>query len=710
MNASRLSVRSVVAALFAIAMALVGGCGGSSDSPPPVPVTPTIGAAGGTVSGPNGAQVVLPANALSRPTAIVVAQDAAGAPPLPAGQADAGAIYSLTPHGTTFAQPVALTVPFDASKVPAGVTPVLLKTNAARTAWEPVPGATVSGTTMTGQIASFSFTIVVVPASPPTITSQPADQAVTAPATATFVVGATGLTSAGVLQYQWKRNGAAIAGATAPNYTTGPTSVASDNGATYSVDVTNTAGTVTSRAALLTVTAAAVAPVITTEPADQSVTVGATATFAVTATGTALTYQWQRSNDGGATFANIGGAIAATYTTAATATGDNNARFRVVVSNSVGAVQSRAAVLTVNAATSAPPPVVLAGGDQYSLAIQVNGTVLAWGRHGLGLPTAGPAPVTVPNIADALSVSASSHALVLRSTDGSVWGWGYNGFGQLGDQAGPCMGDCPTRSSPVRAGTLTNVIGISAGGLHSLAVRADGTVWAWGYNANGQLGDGTTTTRTQPTQVPGLTGVRMVAAGNQFSLALKSDGTVWAWGANASGQLGDGTTTERHSPVQVGGLTQTLSIVSGSDHAIALVPGGVSGFGTAYIWGDNSAGQLGTGTGSGSRVPVPLSGVLSQVAAGALHSALLYFDSVVFTMGRNAEGQLGDGTTTNRNQPTFVASIDCDAIAAGSSHMLCVKHGTREVWAWGSNGGGQLGDGTTTNRSTAVRAAGVLVR
>jgi acid phosphatase len=184
--------------------------------------------------------------------------------------------------------------------------------------------------------------------SPPSIITQPANQTVTAGQTATFTVVATGTAP---LSYQWSKNGATVSGATSSTYTT-PTTTTSDSGAQFTVLVSNSAGSVTSAAATLTVNAAAVAPTITTQPANQTVTAGQTATFTVVATGTApLSYQWQKNG------ANIAGAISASYTTAATTSSDSGAQFIVLVSNSAGSTTSNAATLTV----VSPPPTGLFG-------------------------------------------------------------------------------------------------------------------------------------------------------------------------------------------------------------------------------------------------------------------------------------------------------------------------------------------------------------
>ncbi|MCX6377947.1 MAG: hypothetical protein NT023_00490 [Armatimonadetes bacterium] len=133
-------------------------------------------------------------------------------------------------------------------------------------------------------------------------------------------------------------------------------------------------------------------------------------------------------------------------------------------------------------------------------------------------------------------------SLAAHAVEKPIYAWGFNGAGQLGNGTGT-----DTESTPVQTSNLTDVLQVSGGTFHSLALKSDGTVWAWGLNDNGRLGDGTATGRNTPVQISNLTGMAQVSAGNRHSLALKSDGTVWAWGGNSSGQLGDGTTNETHS-------------------------------------------------------------------------------------------------------------------------------------------------------------------
>jgi len=186
--------------------ATVVACGGGDDDPSPAAAL--VGPAGATVDGPNGARLVVPANALAQPTSISIAMSDAGAPALPSGHVVLGSTFALTPHGTAFAQPATVSVPFDPALLPAGETPVLMKTNATQTGWDPVVGTTVSGSTLQAPIGSFSWVVVALPPVLPTIRTQPLPQAVVAPAAATFAVFATGPTSSGILFFQWRQSAA----------------------------------------------------------------------------------------------------------------------------------------------------------------------------------------------------------------------------------------------------------------------------------------------------------------------------------------------------------------------------------------------------------------------------------------------------------------------------------------------------------------------
>lgn len=286
------------------------------------------------------------------------------------------------------------------------------------------------------------------------------------------------------------------------------------------------------------------------------------------------------------------------------------------------------------------------------------------------------------------------HTIALKS-DGTVWTWGANKFGQLGD------GTTIAKSLPVQVGGLSEVVTIDGGAGHTLAVKSDGTVWAWGLNNYGQLGDATTENKSIPVQVNGLLDIIAVACGGNHSVALDRNGDVWAWGANEYGQLGIGGESslgsKRNKPEKVNGLSGIIALACGGSHTIAL-----SKDGEIYGWGCNQKGQIGDGTYMKRTAPVKvsgLSGIIAITSGGALggdtnsHNLALKSDGTVWAWGSNSDGQLGDGTDIDRNTPIQVGGLShVIAIAGGGAHSIALKSdGT--VWAWGCNWAGQLGIG-----------------
>jgi alpha-tubulin suppressor-like RCC1 family protein len=325
--------------------------------------------------------------------------------------------------------------------------------------------------------------------------------------------------------------------------------------------------------------------------------------------------------------------------------------------------------------------------------------VKAVGSNTLGQLGISLAPNILPNPAITSNVvrvaAGGAHTLAVK-TNGTVWAWGDNGGGQLGD------GSTTTRMTPVQVSALSNVVAVAAGNSHSLAVKSDGTVWAWGDNASGKLGDGTTSDRYTPVRVPGLLSVVAVAAGNSHSLAVKSDGTVWAWGDNTSGQLGNASFVSSWIPKQISSLSAIVAVASGCYHSMA-----VKADGTAWAWGINAYGQLGDGTMTTRRTPVQISSLSAVVAAaaGQSHSLALKSDGTVWTWGGNEYGQLGDGTTIDRFAPVQALGLSgVQAVAAGLYHNMAVK-ADETAWVWGQNRYGQLGDGTTTQRNSPVQVS-----
>lgn len=405
--------------------------------------------------------------------------------------------------------------------------------------------------------------------------------------------------------------------------------------------------------------------------------------------------------------------------------------------------------VTSTGALAGKTVVKVAAGGSHSLALCSDGTLVAWGFNSTGQlgdssTTMRDTPVAVRSTGalagkTVISVAAGiSHSLALCS-DGTLVAWGWNGYGQLGDNS------TTQQNSPVAVtgnGALSgkSVISIAAGEGHSLAICSDGTLVAWGRNSNGQLGDNSTTQRNTPVAVTAsgaLAGKTIVkaAAGGYHNLALCSDGTLVAWGSNGYGQLGDDSTTHRNTPLVItgnGALSEksVVSITAGEHHSFAICSDG-----SLVGWGRNDRAQLGDNsrTQRNSPIAVGASGALADktvayvaggsnhslalvaspprdaqlplpsVSAGGAHSLFLSSNGSVWASGNNEYGQLGDGTLTNRNSPNQIPNLTgVRAIAAGGGHSLFLKiDGT--VWATGDNRSGQLGIGSSQSQPNPVK-------
>ncbi|MDM8556261.1 choice-of-anchor D domain-containing protein [Desulfococcaceae bacterium HSG7] len=306
----------------------------------------------------------------------------------------------------------------------------------------------------------------------------------------------------------------------------------------------------------------------------------------------------------------------------------------------------------------------VAAGRYHSIALKTDGTVWTWGSNSngqLGHGTSGTGQKEMKpeqvSISDVIAIAAGKYHTVVLKNDKTVWAYGSNDDGQLGNSS-YVSSITPVQVVTNSSGTsLTNIIAISAGFAHTIALKENGTVWAWGFNQYGQVGDGSNLPGTSVAvakQVVPLSGVVQIATGQNHSLALEAledGGTVWAWGWNSSGQLGDGSTTDYSTPQQVSSISNITAIAGGGFHSLALEDDG-----TVWAWGNNYYGQLGTGDNTQKTYPVisALTTIGTSIAAGDRHSIVLS-DNDLWIWGRDYNGQLGDDDNkVDQNRPVQV--------------------------------------------------------
>lgn len=345
-----------------------------------------------------------------------------------------------------------------------------------------------------------------------------------------------------------------------------------------------------------------------------------------------------------------------------------------------------------------------------SYALKSDGTVWAWGNNGSGrlgdnTTTSRLVPTQISTLSSIIDIaSGEAHGLALKS-DGTVWSWGRNNVGQLGD------GTITTRKSPVQVPNLNNVISIAANEDSSFALKSDGTLMAWGSNSYKKLGIGNiTSSQKSPVPVHNLSNVTKMTMGLKNGAAIKQDGSLWTWGQNDNGQIGDNTIIDRNSAVQVTALNSVVFVAAGNLNMMAIKSDG-----TVWNWGEYKTNGSIDYTQYREPHLVPINNA-RFIATNQGRAFVIKNDNTLWAFGYNIGGKNGIGDITYEIADLIPAQVvlsdlvtplvDVDYVTAGANHALAVKtDGT--VWAWGLNTESQLGDGTTVTSPYAKQVIGL---
>jgi alpha-tubulin suppressor-like RCC1 family protein len=344
----------------------------------------------------------------------------------------------------------------------------------------------------------------------------------------------------------------------------------------------------------------------------------------------------------------------------------------------------------------------LSAGFNYTCAIQNDHTLWCWGGNWIGQLGTGDTvgrltPTQVGTTTNWATVSAGGNHSCATRTDGTLWCWGANGEGELG------TGDTASQLTPTQVGTAADwaTVSTGAGSDQTCATRTDHTLWCWGWNPHGELGTGDTTNRLIPTQVGTAVNWTTVSAGYLHTCAISTDHTLWCWGHNSIGELGTGDTTNRLIPTQVETATNWATVSTGMYDTSTCA---TRTDGTLWCWGDNSAGELGTGDTTIRLTPTQVGTATNWATVSASgHTCALRTDHTLWCWGDNYYGELGTGYNTSPLTPGQVGTaMNWATVSTGSEHT-CAMRTDGTLWCWGDNYLGELGTGDTLNRGTPTQ-------
>ena len=290
-----------------------------------------------------------------------------------------------------------------------------------------------------------------------------------------------------------------------------------------------------------------------------------------------------------------------------------------------------------------------------------------------------------------IQIESGENFIVAIKNDGTLWAWGRNNVGQLGD------GTTVDKNVPTQIGNSNDWDRISTGTSHTIAIKNNGTIWGWGSNGNYRIGVNIPYYIETPTQIGTATSWDNVSAGDKHTLAVKTDGTLWAWGRNYDSQLGNGTSTgEVQTPTQIGTATNWSAVAAGLDNSFATRDNNT-------LWGWGAAGGVGDGTNTVRNTPVQIGTATNWAQPFANVSAMaIKTDGTLWAWGNNGYGQLGIGSNTDKFSPIQVGTAtNWRNVSMGFGHTLAVNT-SNTLYGWGWNNNGQLGNGTTTNTNSPI--------